>query len=175
MKVFVGCSCALNINKIYLDATEELAELLCKYNHSLVFGSSKNGMMGVLYNTFKKNKKEIISIFPKNHSGVLHKLKSDIFIEVNSPTDHIKELVNYGDMTIILPGSFGTNAELATAIQCKKTGENNKEIIIYNINHFFDEMLIALNKPFKEKFDDCNPKKLFKVVNSVEEIEKFLK
>ena len=53
--------------------------------------------------------------------------------------------------------------------------ENNKKVIVFNINHFFDEMLLALNKPFKEKFDDCDPTLLYTVVNSVEEIEKYLK
>lgn len=174
MKIFVGCSCALDVDKIYLDETKKLAELLCKYDHTLVFGSSSNGMMGVLYNTFKDNDKKIVSIFPKNHSGVLCKLDFGEYIEVDNPTDQIKELVNYGDMTIILPGSFGTNAELASAIQCRKLGENKKEVIIYNINHYFDELLLAFNKPFKERFDDCDPNTLFKVVNSVDEIEKYL-
>ena len=50
-----------------------------------------------------------------------------------------------------------------------------KLVIVFNINHFFDEMLLALNKPFKEKFDDCDPTLLYTVVNSVEEIEKYLK
>jgi len=174
MKIFVGCSCALNVDKIYLEETRKLAELLCKYNHTLVFGSSSNGMMGVLYDTFRKNCKNIVSIFPKNYSGVLQKLESDTFIEVDNPTDHIKKLVNYGDMTIILPGSFGTTAELVTAIQCKKLGENKKKIIIYNMNHYFDELLEAFNKPYKEKFDDCDPNTLYSIVNNIEEIEKYL-
>ena len=158
MKIFVGCSCSPYVDEIYLEETRKLGEMLCKHNHTLVFGSSDLGMMGEIYNIYKKNNGHIISVFPVNYS-----------------MEQLRTLVDYGDMTIILPGSFGTNAELASAIQCKKLGENNKKVIVFNINHFFDEMLLALNKPFKEKFDDCDPTLLYTVVNSVEEIEKYLK
>ena len=174
MRIFVGCSWSPYVDEIYLEETRKLGEMLCKHNHTLVFGSSDLGMMGEIYNIYKKNNGHIISVFPVNYSGVLRKVDSEL-IEVNDPMEQLRTLVDYGDMTIILPGSFGTNAELASAIQCKKLGENNKKVIVFNINHFFDEMLLALNKPFKEKFDDCDPTLLYTVVNSVEEIEKYLK
>ena len=46
MKIFVGCSCSPYVDEIYLEETRKLGEMLCKHNHTLVFGSSDLGMMG---------------------------------------------------------------------------------------------------------------------------------
>lgn len=54
MVIFVGCSSATTIDSIYLEETKKLANILCKKHCTLLFGSSDEGMMGILYKTFKK-------------------------------------------------------------------------------------------------------------------------
>ena len=78
MKIFVGCSCSPYVDEIYLEETRKLGEMLCKHNHTLVFGSSDLGMMGEIYNIYKKNNGHIISVFPVNYSGVLRKVDSEL-------------------------------------------------------------------------------------------------
>lgn len=174
MIVFMGCSSSNDVQDIYLKQTEQLAQLLCNHNCSLMFGSSEDGMMGMIYKTFKKNKCKVISVLPKENYGMLSEVDAEEKIYVNKTSDQLKYLVNNGDMTIILPGSFGTMAELMTSIQCKKLGEHNKKIIIFNINGFFDNILKYFEKLEQEKFDLYDQTQLYDVINDYSEIEKYM-
>ena len=174
MKVFIGCSSSNEIDEIYLKETEKISQILCNHKCSLLFGSSENGMMGAAYKTFKKNNCKIISVLPKENYGQLKEVESDKQIFVDQTSDHLKYLVNNGDMTIIMPGGFGTLSELMTSIQCKKLGEHNKPIIIYNLNGFYDKILKQFKEIEEEKFDPVNQKQLYEVINDYKELEKYL-
>ena len=94
--------------------------MIAENGHNLIFGSSDKGMMGELYRGVKENGGKVISVFPKQYSGFLTKVESDEIIETETATDQLKYLVNNGDATIIMPGSYGALAELSTSIQNKK-------------------------------------------------------
>ena len=47
---------------------------------------------------------------------MLKSLESDKQIEVANASEQLKYLVNTGDLTIIMPGSYGTLTELMTSI-----------------------------------------------------------
>ena len=153
---------------------KKIAQLLCDYKCTLLFGSSENGMMGAVYRVFRENGCKVISVLPKDNCGMLTEVEADEKVYVSKTIDHIKYLVNTGDLTIILPGSFGTLSELMTSIQCKKLGEHNKKIIIYNINGFYDKILEQFKDIEKEKFDLYNQSDLYEVINDYKEIEKCL-
>ena len=175
MVVFVGCSSSNDVDELYIRETEKIAQILCEHNCSLMFGSSEDGMMGTVYKVFKENGCKVISVLPKENYGMLQEVDSNEKIYVNQTSDQLKYLVNNGDITIILPGSFGTLSELMASIQCKKLGEHNKKIIIFNINGFYDNILEQFKKFNYEKFDLYNQDKLYEVINDYKEIEKYIK
>ena len=174
MVVFVGCSSSNDVDELYIKETEKLAQILCDYNCTLMFGSSEDGMMGIIYKIFKKNGCKVISVLPEENYGMLKEVDADKKIFVKKSSDQLKYLVNSGDMTIILPGSFGTLAELVTSIQCKKLGEHNKKVIIININGFYDKLLKQFNDYENKKFDLYDQSKLYDVINDCSEIKKYL-
>ncbi len=174
MRIFVGCSSSEDVDSIYLESAKKLGEIIAKNDHTLVFGSSNKGMMGELYRGVKENGGKVISVFPKQYSGFLTKVESDEVIETETATDQLKYLVNNGDVTIIMPGSYGALAELSTSIQNKKLGEHNKPIFIININGYFDDILKTFEKFYSDKFDLCDRSKLYIVVNEPDEILKYL-
>ena len=174
MVVFVGCSSSNDVDRVYIEETRKLAQILCEHHCTLMFGSSEDGMMGTIYKVFKENNCKVISVLPKENYGMLQDVDSDEKIFVPKTSDQLKYLVNNGDITIILPGSFGTLSELMTSIQCKKLGEHDKPIIIYNINGFYDKILEQFKIFNKEKFDLYNQDKLYEVINDYREIEKYL-
>ena len=174
MVVFVGCSSSSMVDEKYLKAASDLAEFLCEHDCTLLFGSSENGMMGSVYKVFKKNNCKIISVLPKEYYGTLMEVDADEKVLVNTCSDQLRYLVNTGDLTIILPGSFGTLSELMASIQCKKVGEHNKPIVIYNIDGFYDEFLEKFKKIKEEKFEFFDLEDLYDVIDDYHEIEKYL-
>ena len=105
---------------------------------------------------------------------MLKEVDSDEKIFVSKTSDQLKYLVNNGDITIILPGSFGTLSELMTSIQCKKLGEHNKPIIIFNINGFYDKILEQFKIFNKERFDLYDQNKLYEVIDDYKEMERYI-
>ncbi len=174
MEIFVGCSSSEDVDSIYLESAKELGKIIALNGHTLVFGSSDKGMMGELYRGVKENGGKVISVFPKQFSGFLTKVESDKIIETETATDQLKYLVNNGDITIIMPGSYGALAELATSIQNKKLGEHSKPIFIININGYFDNLLKIFEKFYSDKFDLCDRNKLYTVLDKPVKILDYL-
>lgn len=110
MRIFVGCGSSEDVDSIYLESAKKLGKMIAENGHSLIFGSSDKGMMGELYRGVKENGGKVISVFPKQYSGFLTKVESDEIIETETATDQLKYLVNNGDATIIMPGSYGALA-----------------------------------------------------------------
>ena len=127
-------------------------------------------MMGEVYRGVKNNGGKITAVIPQEYRGFLTEVQADKVITTDTATEQLKYLVNSGDITIMLPGSYGALAELATSIQNKKLGEHNKRIFILNAYGFFDDLLKLFDKIYLEKFDSCNRDDLFKVVNSPKQI-----
>ena len=174
MIVFVGCSSSNDVENIYFEETKKLANILCENNCTLLFGSYDEGMMGELYKTFRENKCKIISVFPKNNFGMLKLVESDEQIEVLNASEQLKYLVNNGDLTIIMPGSYGTLSELMTSIQNKKLGEHNKKIIIVNINGFYDNIINQFEKKYHDKFDLYPRENLYYVITDIRDIGQYI-
>lgn len=170
MEIFVGCSSSEEVDNKYINLAHEVGTLIGRNGHNLIFGSSEKGMMGEVYRATKMSGGKVTAILPKEYRGFLTEVEADKTIYTDTATEQLKALVNMGDVTIILPGSYGLIAELSTSIQNKKLGEHNKKIFIVNIDGFFDELLRLFDKVYLEKFDSCNREELFKVVKNPSEI-----
>lgn len=175
MEIFVGTSCVEGVDEKYLSLASEIGYLIGINGHTLIFGSSENGMMGRVYRKAKENGGKVISVIPDEYRGFLTDVEADEIIRTKTASEQLKVLVNKGDITIIMPGSFGTLSELMTSIHYKKLGEHHKRIFILNKYGFFDEFLKLVDKIFLEGFDYSERKKLFEVVESPHEIFEKLK
>ena len=60
------------------------------------------------------------------------------------------------------------------SIDSKRCGELDKPIIVYNANHFFDELLVFLDKIYNEKFTDSSVKNCYKVTYTIKETLNYL-
>ena len=123
-----------------------------------------------MYRRVKENGGKVIAVFPKKYSGFLTRVESDEIIETETATYQLKYLVNEGDVTIIMPGSYGALVELTTSIQTKKLDEHNKPIFILNINGYFDDILKTFEKFYNDKFYLCDRNKLYIVINEPNQI-----
>lgn len=170
MEIFVGCSSSEEVDNKYIDLAHEVGILIGHNGHNLIFGSSEKGMMGAVYRATKESGGKVTAILPKEYRGFLTEVEADKTIYTDTATEQLKALVNMGDVTIILPGSYGLIAELSTSIQNKKLGEHNKKIFIVNIDGFFDDLLNLFDKIYLNKFDSCNREELFRVVKTSSEI-----
>ena len=152
-----------------------VADILFEKNIDLIYGGAKIGIMGIVSNRMMEKGGKVTGIIPK----ILVKkeiINNNItkLIVVNSMHERKKMMYDLADAFIILPGGIGTLEELSEIITWKVLGIENKIIIIFNLNGFYNSLI----KQFKI-MDDNNflYSDIFKevsIVNSVSDLDNLL-
>ncbi|MBN1251392.1 MAG: TIGR00730 family Rossman fold protein [Bacteroidales bacterium] len=152
-KICVYCASSPKVNKIYFDATEELANELVKENIEVVYGGGAHGLMGKLADTIIENGGKIKGIMPKFMDEVewSHKGVTDFEFTETMHERKAKFLIGI-DALVTLPGGSGTLEELFEAITLKRLGKFTKPIIILNTNGFYNPLKEMLNMLANEHF-----------------------
>lgn len=173
MKIFISCSSSNNISDEYKIVTKYLTENISKYN-DLVFGCAKRGLMGICYNEFLKNNRNIIGICYEMYKDELNDLKLDETYMVNTLEESNRKLEEMADIVMILPGAYGTLSEFIDILEHKRTKLHNKDIIIFNINGFYDELIGMFNNIYYKVSKDYDFYDLCKVFNTSDEIINYI-
>ena len=105
----------------------------------------------------------------------LKNLEIDEVHMVKSLEESNRLLPELSDMIILLPGAYGTLSEFMCLLEEKRTGIHNKDIIIFNINGFYDELIDMFNKIYNNVSNKYNFKELVKVFNTADEIIEYIK
>lgn len=176
MKIFVSCSSQDTVSDKFKEETKLIAEEISKDDdNELVFGCSNNGLMGIVYRTFLKNKRVITGICYTMYEDLLNDLTMDRVTMVDTLDESNKELINTSDVLLFLPGAYGTFSELITALELKRTNVHNKKIIIYNMDGFYDSLIKQIDLAYKSGCALVNYDEICTVVNNIDELKKELK
>tara|TARA_Y100001954_G_scaffold190770_1_gene204990 strand:- start:64 stop:564 length:501 start_codon:yes stop_codon:yes gene_type:complete len=129
-------------SKLIKQETLNIADILLRKNIDLVYGGAKIGIMGIVSNRIMEKGGKVTGIIPK----ILVKkeiINNDItkLIVVNSMHERKKMMYDLSDAYIILPGGIGTLEELSETITWKVLGIEDKKIIIFNLNGFYDNLI----------------------------------
>ena len=173
MKIFIGCSSSDEISDEYKIVTNYLANSLSKYN-DLVFGCTNRGLMSICYNAFLNNNRKIIGVCYEMNKDELNDLKLDETYIVKTLEESNRLLSEISDVILILPGAYGTLSEFFSILEEKRTNLHNKDIIIFNINGFYDGLINMMNLINKKVSSKYNFNNLCKVFTTVEEINNYI-
>lgn len=174
MKIFIGCSSSNDVSEEYKIVTKYLAEQISKDN-DLVFGCVDRGLMGICYNEFLKNNRSITGICYEMYKDELEDLILDKVCMVNTLEESTKTLEEESNIIIFLPGAYGTLSEFMYILESKRTKLHNKDIILFNINGFYDELIDMYNKINIKISKSYDFNSLCNVFNSVDEIVEYIK
>ncbi|MBO6145194.1 MAG: LOG family protein [Bacilli bacterium] len=174
MKIFISCSSSEEINDEYKIVTKYLTEELAKKNE-LVFGCANRGLMGICYNSFKNNNRKVIGVCYEMYKDELNSLELDEVHMVKSLEESNRLLGELSDVILLLPGSYGTLSEFICLLEEKRTGIHNKEIIMFNINGFYNDLINMFNKIYNNVSNKYDFNNLCKVFNTSDEIIEYIK
>ena len=174
MNVCLYGSGSRKINKKYTDEAYKLGCRLAQNNHTLVFGGGETGMMGACAKGVQDNNGKTIGIAPE-WIGNFQPLKENCtkFLYVDSMDERKRKFEELSDVFIISPGGIGTLDEFFEILTLKKLKYHNKEIIILNIEHFYDTMLKMIDE-MNEKSFLYKQDELYTIATTVEEIFEYL-
>ena len=175
MKICVYGASSFKIDPSYIEAGEKLGELMAKNGHSLIFGGGANGLMGAAARGVHKGKGKIVGISPElfNVDGVLFE-QCEEMIYTKTMRERKKLLEEMSDAYVITPGGIGTFDEFFEILTLKQLGYHNKPICIMNTNGYYDKLLEFLDVAMKSEFIKANCSKLYKVVNTPEEVIEYI-
>ena len=153
MKICLYGASSNDIPPLYISSTEKLGEEIAKRGHSLIYGGGAKGLMGAAARGVVSKGGSVIGVAPSffNADGVLFKGCSEI-IYTETMRERKQIMEDNADAFVMVPGGIGTFDEFFEIITLKQLGRHNKQIAIFNINGYFDEIIAMLEKAVNQGF-----------------------
>lgn len=174
MNICMYGSASNDIDRIYIEKTEELSKKLAARGHSLVFGGGAHGLMGAAARGFYSENAKITGVVPKffNVDGILfddcEMIRTDTMRQRKQIMDDLAEAF------ITTPGGIGTFEEFFEIITLKQLGQSNKPLVIFNVNGYFEPLRAMLENCVKGKFMPQTSLDLCFFSDSIDEIIDYL-
>lgn len=174
MRICLYGSGSRKIDEIYTDEAYRLGSMIAEKGHTLVFGGGDTGMMGACARGVHDNDGDSIGIAPP-WIGDFEPLCKECseFIYVDTMDERKNKFLENSDAFIISPGGIGTLDEFFEIITLKKLKQHDKEIIVFNIDSFFDKMFEMIDEMAQKGFL-YKQEEIFKVANNLDELYNLL-
>lgn len=145
MNICVYGAASNTIDNSYIQAGEQLGEIMGKTGHSLIFGGGANGLMGAVARGVSKSGGKVTSVVPYffNGDGILFDKASEL-IRCDTMRERKQIMEDNSDAFIMTPGGLGTFDEFFEMYTLKSLGRHTKPIAILNTNGYFNALIKML-------------------------------
>lgn len=177
MNICVFGAASSEIDKKYMDAVENLCEMLAVDGNDLVFGAGGQGLMGAAARGFKKGGAHIVGVIPEffkeaNIEAIYDKCDELIYTE--SMRERKATMEEKADAFLVVPGGIGTFEEMFEVLTLKQLGRHNKPIVIYNYMGYYNDLQALIDYSISEDFIREACKTLYGFTDDEKEIVKYL-
>ena len=155
------------INSVYLDAAREVGKLLAKKGIDLVCGGGRTGIMGAAIEGSVEAGGKAIGVLPAFmiEKGWQHPQLSHM--EITADMHSRKELMaRMARGVIAMPGGVGTLEELLEIITWHQLGLYNGNVVILNVNGYYDPLLEMLARSIEYHFMNPDHASLWHVAST---------
>lgn len=142
MNICVFCS-GNDLDEGYVRPARELAKLLGKAGHSLVWGGSDCGLMKVMADGVQESGGKIIGISTVYLKHLAHKT-ADEMIFTKDIAERKKLMLERAEAIVVLPGGLGTLDEITDALELKRHRALDCSIIILDTDNFYKGLKLQL-------------------------------
>ncbi len=172
--VCIFCGARSGQSPLFRDVAYEVGRLLGRKGLRLVYGGSKDGLMGAAADGVLASKGDVLGVLPDKlaskelaHSGI------QTLLTVDTMARRKDVLMNESDLFLILPGGLGTLDELFEVLTANTLGFMAKPVVLLNTDGFYTELIQWLEKIADSGFSR-HPRDLFVVVDDVSELDSLL-
>ena len=174
MKLFIGCSSRPEIDKKYIEDADFISKKLASCGYDLIIGGISNeGMFGKILNNFNAAHRNIKIYTLKLYNEDMSLFNVDCTY-VENTFEREARIYNEASKVLILPGGTGSLAELFSMLEDNRTIKCTKEIIIYNQDGYYYDLIKFITKLIREKFNDYSILNYIKIFNEKEDLIKYL-
>lgn len=145
-RIAVFCSASQNIDDIYAEKARELGAWMGDNGKCLVYGGSNSGLMEVIAAEAKAHGAMVMGVVP---TIVEERGKTSDNCDVVFRTDNLSDrkdvMLRESEVAVALPGGVGTLDEIFTVMASATIGYHHKQVILYNINGFWNGVIAFLD------------------------------
>lgn len=170
MKIAVFCGSGFGKKDIYRQAAAEVGAWIGDNGHTLIYGGSDCGLMGILADAAVAHGAPVIGVEPEFflEEGLEHKGITKT-ISCGTMSERKSIMMELSDAYIALPGGPGTLDEISEVIVLSCLGREQKPCILYNTDGYYDILLSFYDRMVEEEFMTAqNRKKIISVRNTGE-------
>ena len=176
MNVCVYGAASPRIDRVYLQAAEELGRELALQGCTLVFGGGQTGVMGAAARGAASAGGKIIGVAPRffDQEGVLYRNCTQFhFTDTMRQRKELMESLS--DAFAMAPGGIGTLEEFFEILTLRQLGRHNKPILILNTRGYYNSLGQMLEEAVRQGFLEEKGMELFRMVESPRTLVESLK
>ena len=183
MHIAVFCGSSMPRNKEIVEAAAALGRRIAQEGHTLVYGGSNLGLMGVVSGAALEAGGSVVGVIPNLFSDdIIHSQTVSELVRVRTLAERKEYLIAHSDAFVALPGGIGTLDEVLEVMVANQLGlvrdrsganqSQSKPMILLNLGGYYN--------PFLAQLDAMRAEGLLRStaglvsVNSVEDIFKLL-
>ncbi|MFJ3788986.1 TIGR00730 family Rossman fold protein [Kitasatospora sp. NPDC090091] len=150
MNITVFCS-AYSLDDRYTAPAAEFARLLGEGGHTLVWGGSNAGLMGLLADGVKAAGGRLVGVQVEllKHKGYEG---ADEFVVTRDLAERKAQLLMRADAVVVLVGGLGTLDEVTEVLELKKHALHEKPVVVLDTEGFYAGLRTQLERMDTEGF-----------------------
>ena len=147
MNISVFCGATLPRNPEYINAAHQLGILLAQHGHTLLYGGSNLGLMGVVSSASLERGGHVVGVIPSffTEEIILSQPVSEL-VRVATIAERKEYLIAHSDAFIALPGGIGTIDETFEVLVANQLGLCSKPMGLLNTLGFFNPQYDMLRR-----------------------------
>lgn len=150
MNVCVFCAAA-DVDEQYVQAATELATLIAKQGHTLVWGGSDRGLMSVVAAAAQAAGGKIVGITMESLKQTARE-GADEMIITRDLAERKVVMLERSDAFVTLVGGTGTLDEMTEIFELKRHGLHSKPLVVLNTNGFYDGLRLQYARMERDDF-----------------------
>ena len=157
MNIAVFCGSSLPHNKEIVEAAAALGRRIAQEGHTLVYGGSNLGLMGVVSGAALEEGGRVVGVIPNLFSDdIIHSQRVTELVRVSTMAERKERIMEACDAFIALPGGIGTIDEVSEVMVMNQLqivdGQRildgtykTKPMILLNIDGYYNPFLAQLD------------------------------
>ena len=157
MNIAVFCGSSLPRNKEIVEAAAVLGRRIAQEGHTLVYGGSNLGLMGVVSGAALEEGGRVVGVIPTLFSDdIIHSQRVTELVRVGSMAERKERIMEACDAFIALPGGIGTIDEVSEVMVMNQLqiydgqrvldgSYKTKPMILLNIGGYYNPFLAQLD------------------------------
>ena len=171
MSVAVYCSSSNKVRASYMEAAEQLGQLLAEQHIRLVYGDGGIGLMAAVARGVLSRGGEVVGVIPQFmvEQGWNNPLSTRTIV-TQTMHERKAKICELADAMVALPGGIGTFEELLECLTWKQLGLHSKPVVILNTDGYYDRLLGCLDYMVEEHMMRPVHRQMYAVVSLPEEV-----